>query len=585
MIKKISKFLFVIVIFIICFFIKNIDVKADECTYMTPMTYINSSNDVMGLAFRIKYYQHEAEFNDYHYAVTGFVDSLRLSQTGNTFSPGVNLDPANPVTLTPDANRGKEITTDKLDFNSYTPKEDESADWVKRYSGCPEFIKLYKNGSKYYFDSSTEEEYKEYLKSGRQYLENSKSTTYFYAQADNLTNEKIGSLASADFQDYLFNSEPVFVSTSRQEAYSTKKWDKLVNEINKFDGNTSDTQKALTVMESLMDTGSYDTRAYSKIYYDVTNAGMYNYMKPFLNDSVDNINYISKRRFIRWFYYVGRYTFENNIDSFIDYFKFMYGDASDKTKVRETAMIILPSSVLPIQLDQDTYTLLLTALESLKDLNVAVTKEETITEDKCLVFCPNCLSSSPDYGCSQCKDYYAGEYTKCHDALKQAYEKCKNIPYSVSQNDCEEGEAKKLMGEDLYNRYIQKNEELKAQIEADKNNAINQFIGSLSRVDLPTLNIKVGQKYEVKCSDVSIFHTIYVIITIAAPVLVVVLGSLDYAQAVLASDEKKMQESKKKLPKRIIALVLLILVPLFIKIILGLFTNLDSSLLDCVVNG
>ena len=62
-------------------------------------------------------------------------------------------------------------------------------------------------------------------------------------------------------------------------------------------------------------------------------------------------------------------------------------------------------------------------------------------------------------------------------------------------------------------------------------------------------------------------------------------GSLDFAKAVVASDEKKMMEFKSAFPKRILMLVLLILIPLAIKFIIGAFSNLDSSLIDCIVNG
>ena len=96
--------------------------------------------------------------------------------------------------------------------------------------------------------------------------------------------------------------------------------------------------------------------------------------------------------------------------------------------------------------------------------------------------------------------------------------------------------------------------------------------------------------YKVKCKDVKVFHTLYVILEIAAPIAVIIFGSLDYAKAVMASDIEKMEKSKKKFPKRLILLVLFVLVPIIIKIILNLFSKTTGiktgiNLMRCIVLG
>lgn len=103
--------------------------------------------------------------------------------------------------------------------------------------------------------------------------------------------------------------------------------------------------------------------------------------------------------------------------------------------------------------------------------------------------------------------------------------------------------------------------------------------------------INFKSKYKVKCKDFEALHTIYLILEIAAPIAVIVFGSLDYAKAVMASDIEKMEKSKKKFPKRLLLLVLFVLVPILIQIILKLFSttsdsiDADTSLMKCIILG
>ena len=78
------------------------------------------------------------------------------------------------------------------------------------------------------------------------------------------------------------------------------------------------------------------------------------------------------------------------------------------------------------------------------------------------------------------------------------------------------------------------------------------------------------------------------IIIIVAPILVIVFGTLDFGKAVIAGDEEKMKKAWKKFPKRILAVVLLILVPMLINLILSLATDTtagDTSLMYCIIRG
>ena len=116
------------------------------------------------------------------------------------------------------------------------------------------------------------------------------------------------------------------------------------------------------------------------------------------------------------------------------------------------------------------------------------------------------------------------------------------------------------------------------------------MVSNLSKVSSPTLNVEFNGPYKIKCSDVEIFHTIYVILQIVAPIAVILFGSFDYAKAVMASDIEKMEKAKKKFPKRLLLVLLFVFVPIIINAILSLYSmstdkDIDTSLMYCVIKG
>lgn len=60
-------------------------------------------------------------------------------------------------------------------------------------------------------------------------------------------------------------------------------------------------------------------------------------------------------------------------------------------------------------------------------------------------------------------------------------------------------------------------------------------------------------------------------IKILGPTIAIVLGSLDFAKAIIASDEENMKKSQKRFINRLIAAMLLFFVPLLVQIMLELF--------------
>lgn len=60
-------------------------------------------------------------------------------------------------------------------------------------------------------------------------------------------------------------------------------------------------------------------------------------------------------------------------------------------------------------------------------------------------------------------------------------------------------------------------------------------------------------------------------IKIIGPSIAIVLGSIDFIKAIIASDEENMKKTQKKFINRLVAAALLFFVPLLVQIMLSLF--------------
>ena len=84
--------------------------------------------------------------------------------------------------------------------------------------------------------------------------------------------------------------------------------------------------------------------------------------------------------------------------------------------------------------------------------------------------------------------------------------------------------------------------------------------------------------------------TVVTILKIAIPVILVILGMLDLAKAVMANEEKDMKEAQKKLIKRIVYGVIVFFVFALVQFV---FSRIDKnvkedsghSCLNCFING
>ena len=92
------------------------------------------------------------------------------------------------------------------------------------------------------------------------------------------------------------------------------------------------------------------------------------------------------------------------------------------------------------------------------------------------------------------------------------------------------------------------------------------------------------------CTDLKVvtdvIDTVLTLIQIAVPLLIVLFGSIDFAKAVMSSDEKAIKTAQKTLLNRVIAGVVVFLMATIVNVLFGMFT--DGSVcgeVDCSLPG
>lgn len=208
-----------------------------------------------------------------------------------------------------------------------------------------------------------------------------------------------------------------------------------------------------------------------------------------------------------------------------------------------------------------------------QDLNEKRSLLNDVENNKCLGYCNYDNSTSVNY----CKSNNT-KYSTCRSCYTNKCANKNGTELETCLSEC--------LGQDEYNTLNNLAEQFKSklssQIEAVKN--------QLYKPNIPTLEgISFNQPYKVKCSDFSVLHTLWKIVIVAAPILTILFGVLDFAKSVISSDEEKIKKSWKRFPKRLMALAILIIVPILISIVVNSFTNnegiKDTSVLKCIVNG
>ena len=85
-------------------------------------------------------------------------------------------------------------------------------------------------------------------------------------------------------------------------------------------------------------------------------------------------------------------------------------------------------------------------------------------------------------------------------------------------------------------------------------------------------------KYTGDCKDVEIFRTVWLIMVIGGPFLVIIFGSIDFFKSVInASDENAKKKNQKNFFRRLIAAIILIALPFIIKVIITNLAPADSG--------
>lgn len=221
-------------------------------------------------------------------------------------------------------------------------------------------------------------------------------------------------------------------------------------------------------------------------------------------------------------------------------------------------------------------------IQSKKDSETLESKEniqKNASDDNCYYYCSSvhCKNQKEGTAKDQC-------INTCNTSIKpkcnEAYDSCKGISDSTAYSNCLRNA---LSSKGLDSNYV----DIRSQEMADLSKEIQDLRKSIKTNTATKVKIEF-EPYKLKCDDVKIFHNIWIIIIIIAPVLVILMGTLDFGQAVISSNEDKIQKAWKKFPKRILALVILILVPWLISLLLSLTTNegaRDTNLMYCIING
>lgn len=219
------------------------------------------------------------------------------------------------------------------------------------------------------------------------------------------------------------------------------------------------------------------------------------------------------------------------------------------------------------------------AVENEEALRQAESRLNNVTSDYCSLYCSE----------THCKNYSGTAKSQCVNTCNtttkskcdSVYDSCKKIQNSASQESCIKNG---LTSAGLDASYTSD----RASAISELQNEVRELRRITSNATAPGLKITIGEGYKVQCDDVSMFHDLWVMLIIAAPALVIVLGTFDFLKAIIAGDEQKIKKAWDKFPKRILALIFLILVPQLISIIVNMSndeTASDSSLMYCIING
>ena len=74
------------------------------------------------------------------------------------------------------------------------------------------------------------------------------------------------------------------------------------------------------------------------------------------------------------------------------------------------------------------------------------------------------------------------------------------------------------------------------------------------------------------------------IIKIAVPIILIIMGSIDFAKAIVAGKDDEIKKSQSTFIKRVIAAVIVFFVPTIVGLLLSLINQDKNACLSCVLN-
>ncbi len=179
---------------------------------------------------------------------------------------------------------------------------------------------------------------------------------------------------------------------------------------------------------------------------------------------------------------------------------------------------------------------------------------------------------------NECKNSTGGNTTSFEQCIKQYETKMSESTY----RSCMDGKI---------SNYSSDSDEMHENSNKAYEEAVDAY--SVSETfkfkDAGLLRFGFGTKrYEPKCKDISFLTSAWRIITVLAPFLLIIYSSFDYFKVVMAGDEEKMKVAKKKVPRRIIALVLLLIFPTILSSLVSTFGTHranNTKYIRCILTG
>lgn len=585
--KSFVKVVAIFSIIFISFFMNKSVVNAETCRWVSPLTYLNENNLPSLIQSQVVYKTNSETSHSEIQSLTSF----RLKYDGS-YKIGYAVSKFN---TTP---KGSPSLNGEGGYNIYLNGTYNVIEYDNVPSGdCSNYkyvkVKTKSNGARKNFKVTlsgvTESEYQNYLKTGGQYknlFESNRSygiyTLHAFTTDKQLQNMRDESKESGirGFDYYSFNhmitqtgGTIYFVNTKQAEAYPTQKLSavkQMISIAQDTNGNALSQErkdKILSGFSQVVDTNAKNKISYTKAYYNATKTKWSTYMR----ENLDSRGEATRREYFgKWFNKsIARYTLEENPQQFLVYWRYKFPNDCTTSACDFDGNGNSDS-------DREVYNGVINAINNIATYTNGSECLSQIQNNPCISICSSTSSTCPSgTALDQCQN--SETYRTCHSCVAR----CANVESSSAKEQCYNGCT--------HNSYSSmRNSVRNAQQESANSFATTML--SISEITLPHFDSDTFEPYTVKCEDVKVFHTIYVILQIAAPIAVIIFGSLDYAKAVIASDVEKMEKSKKKFPKRLLLLVLFVVIPIVINAILSLYSmstdkDMDTSLMYCIIKG